>query len=64
MILSHREIPVTHFAVDVTNNWPEIEVSVVEVFRSLRIVFIFSYSEDDDDMMVIMWEYYDYIGLT
>ena len=54
MILSHRKIPVTHFAVDVTNNWPEIEVSVVEVFRSLRIVLIFSYSEDDDDMMIIM----------
>ena len=54
MILSHREIPVTHFAVDITNSRPEIEVSVVEVFRSLRIVFIFSYSEDDDDMMVIM----------
>ena len=64
MILSHREIPVTHFAVDITNSRPEIEVSVVEVFRSLRIVFIFSYSEDDDDMMIIMWEYYDYIGLT
>ena len=56
MILSHREIPITHFAVDITNSRPEIEVSVVEVFRS-------SYSEDDDDMMVIMWEYYDYIGL-
>ena len=53
MILSHREIPIAHFGVDVTNNWPEIEVSVIEVFRSLRIVFIFSYSEDDDDMMIM-----------